>query len=113
MRDAQLHDDLTALAGIIKDLSDRVSRNDDRSAVSSIHVNAGGAATWATAWVCSICAAFMAGAMLIGGFWVSRELTRNEGERAELRRADNDMRDYISAIYQAAPELQKRIEKEK
>ena len=112
---------LTVLAEGIERLIEKidqldVNRNSDvekSRSTSSIQVHAGGAATWLTAWICSGCAAFMAGTMLIGGFWVSRELTRNETERAELRRADNDMRDYIAAIYQAAPELQKRIEKDR
>lgn len=38
---------------------------------------------------------------------------RADQERAELRKRDDDFQDYISAIYQAAPELQKRIEAEK
>lgn len=33
-------------------------------------------------------------------------------ERIELRRNDADMRDYVSAIYQVAPEIQKRLEAE-
>jgi len=79
---------------------------------SKIEVHAGGAAMWGIAWFCSFCAAFMAGAMLIGGFWVSSELSRNAQERTELRRTDLDLRDYISAAYQISPEFQKRIEAE-
>lgn len=80
---------------------------------SKIEIHAGGAAIWAIAWFCSFCAAFMAGAMLVGGFWVNSALDGSAAERAELRKRDADFQDYLSAIYQAAPELQKRIEAQK
>ena len=80
---------------------------------SSIEVNAGGASVWVAAWIASIACALMLGMAFVGGFWMLRETNQSAQERAELRRRDADFQDYISAIYQAAPELQKRIEAEK
>lgn len=93
-------------------IADRLERANSVSR-SSISVHAGGAAIWIVAWIAGLCCAFMAGTVFVGGFWVLDQSSRAAAERAELRKRDNDFQDYISAIYQAAPDLQKRIEAEK
>lgn len=119
MADTQLHNDLRDLTAAIKSLHGEVADlRKDRAdgsgqSISSIRVDAGGAAIWGAAWLASICCAIMLGAAFVGGFWMLDATTRATQERAELRKRDNDFQDYISVIYQVAPELQKRIEAEK
>ncbi len=119
MADSQLHNDLRDLTEAIKSLHGEVADlRKDRTdgggqSVSSIRVDAGGAAIWGTAWVSTAAASLMLGMAIIGALWASSAFQEATQERAELRRTDNDIRDYMAAIYQAAPELQKRIEAEK
>jgi hypothetical protein len=118
-RDSQLKDDLIGLSSALRELKSEVSelvrlRGAGRTATtSSISVNAGGAATWITAWASTIACAVMLGMSIVGAFWGFTEFQKAAAERAELRANDSDMRDYISVIYQVAPELQKRYEQAK
>jgi len=115
----QIKDDLQALSGVIRELRDEVreardSRHTDLpTTVSSIQVHAGGAATWLTAWVSTVAAALMLGMAIVGSFWVSTAFQQADQERAELRSQISDLNDYIHAIYQVAPQLQKELEKQK
>jgi hypothetical protein len=115
----QLKDDLNGLSSALRELQSEVAelvrlRSTARNATtSSISVNAGGAATWITAWASTMACAVMLGMSLVGAFWGFTEFQKAAAERAELRDNDNDMRDYISVIYQIAPELQKRYEQVK
>lgn len=119
MPNAQLRSDILGLSEVLKSLRDEVSdlreqrAGEQNTSRSSIHVDAGGASIWGAAWLASICCAIMLGAAFVGGFWMLDATTRATQERAELRKRDNDFQDYISVIYQVAPELQKRIEAEK
>ena len=76
---------------------------------SNVRIEVGGAGVW----LATTCCLIMLGMMFVGGLWASREFGRNDAEHAELRRTDNDLKDYISAAYQVSPEFQKRIEAEK
>jgi len=110
MADSQLHADLKALSQAIKSLRDEVAelrkdREDSGKSVSSIRIDTGGASAWFSSRVASYCCAFMIGLSL--GLVAMFVVAANE--RAELRSADSDFRDYISAIYQIAPELQNRM----
>jgi len=96
---------------------DRLSGKLDRALKStnnsSIVFNSGGIAPWVPTAIALFCAGLIFGAVAIGGFWASREFSRADAERGELRKRDADFQDYISVIYQIAPELQKRLEPEK
>lgn len=94
-------------------MAERLERTSTNRGNSSINVNAGGAGVWVVAWVAGLACAFMLGLSISDARSNAQEFQRAANERAELRKRDNDFQDYISAIYQVAPELQKRIEAEK
>ena len=80
---------------------------------SKIEVHAGGAAIWGIAWFCSICAAFMAGAMMVGGLWVSGEFTQSAQDDTELRQSVNANKAYLSALFQRNPGLKAELDQAK
>lgn len=105
---------LTLLAESVEKLIERIelldvartTEVDKNRSTSSIHIDAGGASAWLSSRVAVLCSAFMAGISI--GIVAMFVIAANE--RAELRNADSDFRDYISATYQVAPEFQKRID---
>lgn len=105
-----------AAAAQLVEAFDRLSGKLDRAlkstSTSNVVLNSGGIAPWVPTAIALFCAGLVFGAIAIGGFWASREYSRNDAEHAELRRTDLDLRDYISAAYQISPEFQKRIEAE-
>lgn len=98
------------IAKIFAEYNRLMGNNTDNTSSASIKVHAGGAAVWVAAWMASTCCAIMLGASFVGGFWISQEASSAAAERAELRSEIRDAKDYISATYQIAPELQKRLE---
>lgn len=117
MADAQLHQDLSDLTSCIKTLSLEV--NDLRRARPADHppqvivTPSGSSSLQIFALVCSICAAFMAGAVLVGGLWMSDMSRTAASERTELRQSVNANKAYLSAIFQRAPELKDQIDRSK
>ena len=105
-------DAATQLIEAFDSLSGRLDRALKASNTSSVVFNAGGIAPWIPTAIALFCAGVIFGSVAIGGFWAAREFTKAESERAELRRTDLDLSDYISAAYQISPEFQKRIEAE-
>lgn len=112
MPDAALRADILGLSEVLKSLRDEVKDLKDQRAGesnnsrSSVHIDAGAAGNWFSAKTAVLCCVFMTGLSI--GLVAMFVIAANE--RAELRKADDDFRDYISAAYQAAPEFQKRID---
>lgn len=93
--------------------TNRSSETEKNSSTSSIQVHAGGAALWVVAWISSMACCLMLGMAIVGGLWGSSAFQQAAQERAENRARISDAKDYIAAIYQVAPELQKRLEEAK
>lgn len=85
------------LAGALRRFEDMATNRSH----ASIRVEAGGAGVWIATTACLV----MLGMMLVGGLWISREFGRIDAQMAEQARKIDDSQDYLSAIYQVAPQL--------
>lgn len=112
MQEAQLHKDLTGLVSAIKELQNEVratreDRNHGNS--SSIHIDAGGAATWFSSRIAAYCCVFLVGLSIGLTGMVVMGWTRLSAVESSV----NANKAYLSAIFQKAPELKAEIDKAK
>ena len=56
-------------------------------------------------WIASLCAVFVAGLAIMGGWWAASDRQQTQAQIAELRSQMSDMEDYLAAIYMQAPQL--------
>lgn len=82
--------------------------NSGNQSVNRITFEAGGAGVWIATTACLV----MLAAMLVGGFWLSREFARVDKELNERKEEGQRMQSYLSAIYIQAPQLQPKDEKQ-
>lgn len=81
----------------------------DNSSRSHIDVNAGGVGVWIAATACIVMlGCFFLGAVL-GGLWLSRELTRIDERAAEQEVKIDRANTFLSAIWAQAPELEAKL----
>jgi uncharacterized spore protein YtfJ len=86
-------------------LSELLGRNNSRAEIT---VNAGGVGVWVATTACIV----MLAIVLVGSIWVSREFTRQDQAMIELREENKTMQSFLSAIYQIAPEIKVKVDKE-
>lgn len=71
---------------------------------SNVRIDAGGVGVWAATTACMV----MLGVMFFGAIWMGREFDKKDRELSELRAKTQTQQDYLNAIYQSLPNLQKQ-----
>jgi hypothetical protein len=95
---------------------DRVNQLQERLGMSPVNgmnssvitVNAGGVGIWIASTACLV----MLGMMLVGGLWISRELTRSDTRAAEQEVKIDRANTFLAAIWANAPELEMKVKSE-